>query len=355
MNQRISEIEILRVVAAIVIMLFHMNVLPGGGRLAVEFFAILSGLLMARSVEKKKELGIIQSTRSFITGKIQSFYPELVIATILGILCFNYAKYPLGESLSYIVRSIIGNLLFLRMSGFSWCADGACPPAWYLSSMVLAMLLIHPFLSRTKNYTIFLIPGCLLFLWLYLSVGGVENKSFSEWLLFTYTGNFRIFSELLIAIGLYPCIKHLANFLRERKTVRTVVHVCRLFCVIALFAFFFKEHGKTDLLFLCLCLTYMVTTFACANAGTTSNAQNHEGKNSHKGKLGILLSKCSSASLAIFLTHFPALYISRGISTRFPISQHVWILLSFLVTLIFSLITIYAGMKFRNWRTVKVK
>ena len=77
MNQRISEIEILRVVAAIVIMLFHMNVLPGGGRLAVEFFAILSGLLMARSVEKKKELGIIQSTRSFITGKIQSFYPEL--------------------------------------------------------------------------------------------------------------------------------------------------------------------------------------------------------------------------------------------------------------------------------------
>lgn len=337
---RIAEIEIVRVFAALAIMLFHMNILPGG-QLAVEIFAVLSGLLMASSVTSMPEEcknDIIGATYRFVARKIRAFYPELIVATLIGVVCFNYAKVSLAESLNYIFASLTGNLLLLKMSGFSWCAGGACPPSWYLSSMIISMILICPFLLKVKKLYFFLAPGVGLFLYLYFNFDGVEKSSCQDWLGFTYGGNIRVCSELLIAIGAYPIVRYLGKCTRESVKLRIVSNACKWGSLTGILVLLFKENGYTDLLFLILAVTYFICLFA-ESAAADGNPRKWSNP---------LLRYCGVGSIAIFLTHSPALMISGGISTRFDINAIEWVVLSFIVTSLFSLVTIYGGRRIRQ-------
>ena len=337
---RIAEIEVLRICAAVAIMLFHMNILPGG-RLAVEVFAVLSGLLMARSVTTESEecrKNIVAATYRFVTRKIRAFYPELIVATLIGVVCFNYTKVSLAEAVEYIFASITGNLCLLKMSGFSWSAGGCNPPSWYLSSMIISVILIYPFLLRVRKLYFFLVPGIILFLYLYCSFGGVEKLSVHDRLGFTYGGNIRVCSEMLVAIGVYPIILFLGQRMRKSAKACIVSKVCKLGCLTGILVLLFRENGYTDLLFLLLVVIYFICLFA-ESAAADGNPRKWSNP---------LLRYCGVGSIAIFLTHSPALMISGGISTRFDINVIEWAVLTFIVTSVFSVVTIYGGRRIRQ-------
>lgn len=336
-KERIVEIELMRVIAALVIMLYHMDILPGG-LLAVELFAVLTGVLLFKSWARRDSsarTNVFSETCAFIVRKIRVFYPELFIATILGIMCYNYTKYSWYEGVNYVLQTLVGNLLLLKMSGFSWCSYGACPPVWYLSSMIFSILVIYPVISRWRCNLGCLIAGSLLFLFLYYHEGGVMRQSVTDWLYVTYSGNIRIGSELLISIGISPYIYRLVVMIKQKKLCRYLVRVVQYLTLIGIFALFFKKNGYTDILFLLLSLTYVVCVFARSEAG------DYQLRNCS------LLKYSSVASIAIFLTHSPALCISGGLQTRLGLNPEVNVLLAFLITSVFSLICIYGGICLR--------
>ena len=335
---RIAEIELLRVVAAVAVLLYHMSILPGG-YLAVEYFAVLSGLLMARGVKLKPGAGmrnVAQDTGIYIFKKIKVFYPELLVATCLGLLSFNYAKHSVNYSLQYIFHSITGNLFLLKMTDGAWALSSTVPPAWYLSSMVISMLLIYPFLCRIKKYFFFIL-GSLLMSYMVFNVGGVGSKYVDKWLTFAYIGNIRICSEFLIAIGLSPLTGILEKLMTGRQYVFQVLNAVRYACLAVLLLLYFYEQTITDVAFLVLALIYLIITFACADASKINDASCYARRARY----------CSMVSIAIFLSHSPALCISGGIAKRLSVSGSVNIFLNLLVTAAFVLLTIYGAKKIR--------
>lgn len=336
---RIGEIEVLRVVAAIAVLLCHMSILPGG-YLAVEYFAVLSGLLMARGVKLQPRAGIRNlalDTGRYVFKKIKMFYPELLVATILGLLSFNYAKHTVDYSLQYVFHSISGNLLLLKMADGAWAMRSTVPPVWYLSSMFFSILLIYPFLCRTRKRYIFLVPGLLLLSYLAFNEGGVGSKSVDKWLMFAYSGNIRICSEFLIAIGLSPLIGILSKLISESQNASKILNAVKYVSLVALCPLCFYKQGVTDMLFLIFALVYLIIAFASAS-NSTKETQSVFNKVSRY---------CGMISIAIFLSHSPALCISGGIAKRLGVNAALACFLAFLVTAIFSYITIYGAKKIR--------
>lgn len=346
-KSRIFEIEVMRLIASFIIMMYHMSMLPGG-YLAVEFFAVLTGVLFARSIDchsPEPNTNIVLATKAFVVRKIKVFYPELFIATILGLICHNYLKYPILDGFTYVLQSLVGNMLLMKMSGLSWCAQGALPPVWYLSSMILSIIIIYPLFLKIKSHTCALIIGIILFFILYIHEGGVMRSSFCDWVYCTYSGNIRVFSEFLIAIGVAPCINLIASLLTYKVIYRIIFAALQYVALMGIFILFLVEPGKTDALFLCLVLLYVVVSFARA----CSHPVQHRMYISSK-----YLKYLGSASIAVFLTHAPALMVSGGLQTRLALGKGVYVVLSLIVTIIFSFICIYGGEMFRKKKVLQM-
>ena len=334
-SRRVVEVEYVRVGASIVIMLFHMGHLPSG-HLAVEIFALLSGLLMARSFSKKRLSGTSEppwrGMGAYVLRKVKAFYPELLIATALGLLCLNYTKLSMTESVNYISNTLINNVLLLKMFGVMDPAEGACAPVWYLSSMVLSMLIIYPLLRKIQPWVAFIL-GAGLFGYLLYCVGGVERHHYSEWVGFTYGGNIRVCSEMMMAVGVYPLIDKAKVWIGKSKQRYTFVKCCRYVALCGMLCLFFCESGKTDIIFVLMAITYLLGAFACTGMAKEAQQQNpHE-----------ITKYFGAASMVIYLTHYPAIRMGGWACVTFGIPMSCLFLCIVFVTFVFSLITYWGG------------
>ena len=96
MTQRNSLIDLFRFLFSVLVVGYHLQMgLPGGihffenGCLAVEFFFLLSGYFLARSIEKcasKADLKLLPATFGFMKGKISSVFPAHIFANLLMIV-----------------------------------------------------------------------------------------------------------------------------------------------------------------------------------------------------------------------------------------------------------------------------
>ena len=83
LKKRNGEIDVLRFVFSIFIVLYHFGDvfkvdIARFGFIGVEFFFVVSGVLMARTAKLKKEKYV-----TFISKKIKSFYPYYFVMHIL--------------------------------------------------------------------------------------------------------------------------------------------------------------------------------------------------------------------------------------------------------------------------------
>lgn len=149
-----GEIELLRFVFAMIIVIFHFEFNYGfgiftQGRIGVEFFFLVTGVLMAKTTEKVhiESHSIPNQTYAFILKKIKSFYPcfivVFVLRCILELLVLD--KIPIAVVCRKVLLSIPGLLLF-KMNGISYeeCIDVGGD--WFLSAMVLAIFILYPIL-----------------------------------------------------------------------------------------------------------------------------------------------------------------------------------------------------------------
>jgi len=117
-----------------------------GGALAVEFFFLVSGYFLARSIEKinaTEQYKLLPETGRFMWGKIKSILPVHIVAVIAVIVVILSTK--LGESGDILVKGIPS--IFLVQMAVVWdgsFANALIVPEWYLSAMLITMLFMVP-------------------------------------------------------------------------------------------------------------------------------------------------------------------------------------------------------------------
>lgn len=196
------------------------------GYIAVEFFFLVSGFLLAKSALKKEEsenwrdLG--KETFQFVAKKYLAFLPYVLFGGIIALILQNILKH-VGF---YQNASSIWDLLLLRMTGLK--GNAVIGQAWYISAMLLCMLVLYPLLRKYKYNFVYLAAPIIVLLglgWISQTYSRINNPE--VWTGFLYKGVIRAFIELTLGCILYVVCQKLkqVDFTKFGKLLITVIEI----------------------------------------------------------------------------------------------------------------------------------
>ena len=160
MSKRNGTIEIYRFILSILIALFHAEVFKNG-YLVVDFFFIVSGYFLYRSVEKSSG-ELTEDTLLYCKSKIVRLMPSVVLAWAA---CFLYVNRTVSI-VEFIKNFLLGlwNLLLVDMTGLG-ISSVYNRPTWYLSAMMICSVFLFPILKKFgKLFVLIYSPIIVLFL-----------------------------------------------------------------------------------------------------------------------------------------------------------------------------------------------
>lgn len=159
MRKRNAALDLWKFVFTIVIVLYHARNLAkrftplASGYLAVEFFFIVSGALMAASAARKSGEapaaagGLGKETLLFIRHKIGGLLPNYYVGWVIAFLVTALSSQHSIRRIAVDLVKSVPELTFISELGFRFAfSNGAC---WYISAMLLAIMMLYPFLRRT--------------------------------------------------------------------------------------------------------------------------------------------------------------------------------------------------------------
>lgn len=236
-----------------------------GGYIGVEFFFIVSGLLMAKNLFRDIEdvqISVLKKTSLFISHKIKLIYPCFLWAFLITFIVRSVIS---GNNLAQILHNIIDSipeLLLLRMSGIAgyWVNT----PTWYISAMVIVMLIFFPLLQKIdkKLFLSFsLITSVSAYSWLYYSLGTLENPY--KWQQFCYSGLIRGVGGIMLGAA---CFK-LSSIIRGVQTTGNwrfmayLLSIIELSCYLTVIFVSFS-FGRTSVDFLLVALLAIAVTLS---------------------------------------------------------------------------------------------
>ncbi len=215
--KRCYAVDFWKFLFSIVIVLFHGRILGGGsesvggalvlfphGNIAVEFFFIVSGFLMAYSEfakrDRMKDSSTILASSRFMWKK----YKGLLLPVFVSwILTFSVMQIVNDSSSKEVVKNLGSGLfegLLLNNTGLS--GYKCMTHIWYISAMLIAMTFLYPVLYKWKDKFLKYIAPVIAVLFLgYIcaTYGSLGNTH--EWIGITYRSNIRAVGE--IALGCF--------------------------------------------------------------------------------------------------------------------------------------------------------
>lgn len=307
---RNGEIEALRLLFCVTVMLSHSHYLIGkpypflGGSLSVEFFFIVSGYLMAQTIEKKEQSDHIGSdTISFIRKKISVVLPNVVLAWIWGFvflsICGSFTLADMGSTL----KGTVWELLFLDMYGFS--SGSVNGVTWYISSMLMSMMILYPLIRKKKDLAIHIVlPMAVLFILGWLFQNGTLRTP-QKWFGIVFKGNLRAFAEISLGV--------LAFYLTQKLKQLKLSAVSKWLLTIMKFSVLFlylgymwaKESSKWDYAFVGLLTVWIAVIFS----GQTVDAGCYQAR---------IFSLMGKFSLPLYLSH---MYYAKHLGEILPESM----------------------------------
>jgi len=148
--QRYATLDGLRGVAAVVVLCYHTHVFPGSaaiaphGYLAVDFFFMLSGFVIAGAYQRKLEAGF--TVADFASQRVIRLYPVALAGILLGALRLvsHYLISPAdAEPAQWIALAVLLNVLILPVVSQTHFGGELFPtngPVWSLFSELLVNL-----------------------------------------------------------------------------------------------------------------------------------------------------------------------------------------------------------------------
>ena len=146
-RQRLEGLDALRGIAALMVLLFHVefafSLQPHFQRayLSVDFFFLLSGMVMARQYE-----GRFPDTAAFLRKRLARLWPVMAIGALLGAAVFAPQMPPLGA-----VMACLMGLLLVPWLGSDKGLFPLNPPAWSILFELFANALHAAVLHRLKT------------------------------------------------------------------------------------------------------------------------------------------------------------------------------------------------------------
>ena len=141
------------------------------GEISVHFFFIISGMLMANSIIRKKEdiTSSGKATISFVLKKIKPISGKYICAFLICLVVSIYTSDKsdgiIGAVL-YKVTRIFPEIFYLQASGI-WLDCNK--PTWYLSAMFICMLPLAYLLYKKRDFTLYVfapITSILIYGWI---------------------------------------------------------------------------------------------------------------------------------------------------------------------------------------------
>ena len=254
---RNGKLEIYRFLFAMYVLLFHYEkyfmgepslkngifvALCPHGSIGVEFFFLLSGFFMAKSIYnlREKQSPAMRNTvnpldgLAFMWKKYIAIFPQHVVAFILCFIAYVwYNGFAFPTMLLKLVDSI-PNFFLIQMSGMNFTNPNHVE--WYLSCMLLAMFILYPFCKKyyhmlykyiTPILTIMVVGYCVQ------TTGALTGVA--TWVGVTYKSMIRAVIELLLGGTTYELSKWIKERAEEHpnhmKICCTVIEIASLLCV----------------------------------------------------------------------------------------------------------------------------
>lgn len=292
---RNGSIDLMKFLFTLLVMLYHTTKLFPGGYIAVDFFFVVSGYLMAKSAEKRKEtsLGLGSDTLSFVLHKAKGIFPFYLAAFILS-FCITQILSNSGwkQALLTLFRSPY-NILMLGMAG-NYDMGHRVQASWYISAMLLSILVLYPIRKKHTNVFDHIIAPILFLMlvgWAYQTGTGVAGFTVGyQSRLFMYNGVFRGIAEMAIGCSCYTIGKKLQHI---NFTVIGKVMISLIEWAGYLLIFFCAYHdSKSDIDLVLLLLIMVSVTLSFSGKGILAPLFNNR-----------LCSFLGSFSLQMYLTH----------------------------------------------------
>lgn len=167
-NKRNGSIDFWKFMFSVLIVVFHGKNLAEagewkflGGSIGVEFFFIVSGILMANSSIKvrEQELSLGQDTFQFMKRKVLGIMPNIYVAWIIAFLVEHIGNFSIGKMVKDAITSV-WELLFVTETGLmGYRANAVC---WYISAMLIAMLILYPLMKKYKDTFFYIIAPLIV-------------------------------------------------------------------------------------------------------------------------------------------------------------------------------------------------
>jgi len=195
-TQRLPLLDGMRGIAAIMVMLFHEAGQHGqeqlfDGFLAVDFFILLSGYVIARTYEPRFWAGL--GVRQFIWNRSKRLYPLMALGTVIGAF-----QYWLGMGWSGLAGMFVLGLLFIPHIGSAYLYP-LNTPQWSLLFEFL-LNLVHAAVLHRLGWRCLIAAGAICAAALAVSAQrlGTLNLGFSPALL--WIGGFRLAYTYIVGI-----------------------------------------------------------------------------------------------------------------------------------------------------------
>lgn len=268
---RNGAIDFWKFVFSIMVVQFHSSNLTKikttpfvGAAIAVEFFFLVSGYLMAASISRYEEADIKvgRDSRKFMLNKIKGLCPEIFIAWGIGFVVQHIARK--NVSLSSLVKDLmtgVWDMFFLRESGLE--GFKANPAAWYISAMLLAMLVLVPLFLKNRDVFLNVWAPILAIAALgYLSKNVGDLRGPTDWLGFCYKGFLRAVGELCMGVICWGICQKIMQvpYSRLGKLLLTILE---LGCYLGVILWSYQHKGsQMDFVMLLLFAAGIVVTFS---------------------------------------------------------------------------------------------
>ena len=225
------QLEFYRFYFSIVVLLFHfkkyffgLDSLKNGvhfsffdhGSMAVEFFFLLSGFLMARTISQEtaqidysfSSEQLSTDTLLYLKKKYFRIFPQHFVAFIITFIVFVFTRHIYGLRLLLLSLDNIPSFFLIQMSGLNLGAINHV--TWYISCMLISMGMLYPLLKR-HYYMITRVFGplfaCLMLGFLQATTGCITGAG--AWMGVAYKSLFRSLSELALGATSYEISKTL--------------------------------------------------------------------------------------------------------------------------------------------------
>lgn len=338
---RNGKIELLRFVFCICVLMFHIQkylvgepslnridfaVFPHGA-MAVEFFFLLSGFFMAKSIDKKRKTDPENADKftaseglSFIKHKYMSIFPQHIVAFAITFIVYAVTeKFSLFETVNVFVDAI-PNMFLFQMSGINFISPNHIE--WYISCMFIALAVLYPLCKKYYDvFTKYLAPIGSLFLFGYMiyTTGCLTNVN--QWNGICYKSMLRALGEVALGTTAYEFSKWLSKkeFSKKGKLLLTLTElgcfVCSMMYIMMTFVSEYEIYALI-LMFFMISIIFSGKTY---------------GSEIFDNKICMFLGKFS---LPVYLGQLAAIYIADGYLT--DCSVPIVFLTTIAMTLVFA-------------------